>query len=52
MDGMYILRYQDNKRIGKLDGEYLIDYRNNRRVAKLGCPGRKSALAAAAYFLN
>jgi hypothetical protein len=52
MDGNYIIRYNDNKRIGKLDGQYLLDYSNSKRVAKLDCPGRKSALAAAAYFLN
>jgi hypothetical protein len=48
----YIIRYSDFKKIGKLDGEFLIDYRTFKRVARLECPGKNSALAAAAYFLN
>lgn len=50
-DGEYVIRYSDYRRIGKLDGEYLIDYSNYKRVAKLECPGRRSALAAAVYYL-
>lgn len=50
-DGRFIVRYSDNRRIAYLDGEYLIRYSDYRRIAKLECPGRRSALAAAAYFL-
>jgi len=48
----HVLRFSDRRRIGKLDGRYLLDYRTLRRVALLDCPGQRSALAAAAYFLN
>jgi hypothetical protein len=48
----YVIRYSDFKRIGRLEGEFLIDYRTYKRVARLECPGKNSALAAAAYFLN
>ena len=51
MDGDYVVRYSDNKKIGKWDGSYLIDYSTNRKIAKLDCPGKRSVLAAAAYFL-
>jgi hypothetical protein len=50
-DGRYIVRYSDFKRIAILDGEYLVRYSDYRRIARLECPGRRSALAAAAYFL-
>ena len=50
-DGSYIVRYSDYRRIAKLDGQYLVNYPNYRRIAILECPGRRSALAAAAYFL-
>jgi hypothetical protein len=50
-DGEYIVRYHNYKRIARLDGQYLVEYPGYRRVARLGCPGRRSALAAAAYFL-
>ena len=50
-DGRYIVRYSDNRRIAYLDGEFLVRYSDNRRIAKLECPGQRSALAAAAYFL-
>jgi hypothetical protein len=51
MDGEYIVRYSDYKRIARWDGEYLIDYSNYKKIARLECPGRRSALAAAVYFL-
>ena len=51
-DGDYIIRYSDYKRIAKWDGTYLSQYPNSRRIAILECPGRRSALAAAAYLLN
>jgi hypothetical protein len=51
-DGDYIIRYSDYKRIAKWDGTYLLQYANSRRIAILECPGRRSALAAAAYLLN
>lgn len=50
-DGRYIVRYSDNRRIAYLDGEYLVRYSDRRRIAKLECPGQRSAMAAAAYFL-
>ncbi|MFM8361422.1 MAG: hypothetical protein ACKOA4_01875 [Haliscomenobacter sp.] len=50
-DGEYIVRYHNSKRIARMDGQYLVEYPGYRRVARLGCPGRRSALAAAAYFL-
>ncbi len=50
-DGNFIIRYSDYRRIARLDGDYLINYANYRRIAQLDCPGRRSALAAAAYFL-
>lgn len=50
-DGRYIVRYSDNRRIAYLNGEFLVRYSDNRRIAKLECPGQRSALAAAAYFL-
>ena len=50
-DGEYVIRYSDFKKIAKLTGEYLIDYSSYKKIAKLECPGRRSALAAAAYYL-
>lgn len=50
-DGRYVVRYSDNRRIAYLDGEYLVRYSDSRRIAKLECPGQRSAMAAAAYFL-
>jgi hypothetical protein len=50
MDGQYVKRYSDGRRVAELDGKYLKDYRNGRRVAELECPGVFSALAAAYYF--
>jgi hypothetical protein len=50
-DGEYIIRYSDYKKIAKLDGAYLIDYNTYKKIAKLECPSRRSALAAAAYYL-
>ncbi|MEY4107273.1 MAG: hypothetical protein RL181_1615 [Bacteroidota bacterium] len=50
-DGEYIVRYHNYKRIARLDGQYLVEYPGYRRIARLSCPGRRSALAAAAYFL-
>lgn len=50
-EGSYVVRYSDYRRIAKLDGQYLVNYPNYRRIAILECPGHRSALAAAAYFL-
>ena len=50
-EGSYVVRYSDYRRIAKLDGQYLVNYPSYRRIAILECPGRRSALAAAAYFL-
>jgi tetratricopeptide (TPR) repeat protein len=50
-DGDYIVRYDNYRRIARLDGQYLVEYPGSRRIARLDCPGRRSALAAAAYFL-
>lgn len=51
-EGDYIVRVSDYKRVAKLDGNYVIQYSNYRRIAVLDCPGRRSAMAAAAYLLN
>jgi hypothetical protein len=46
-----VIRYSDYKRIARVEGSYLVDYTTNKRIAKLDCPNRRSAMAAAAYFL-
>ena len=51
VDGDYVLDYSSYKKLYKFDGEYLIDYSSYKKIAKLECPGRRSALAAAAYYL-
>ena len=51
IEGEFVVRTSDYKRIARWDGEYLIDYSNYRKIARLECPGRRSALAAAVYFL-
>lgn len=50
-DNQYVIRYSDYKRIARVEGSYLVDYTTNKRIAKLDCPNRRSAMAAAAYFL-